>query len=339
MGRFELKKLYKWEAALVLLLVFEIIVFGAINPRFLKFNVLIYSINDFICICIISLFVTFVIITGGIDISMGSIIGLSSIIIGVAWKMGGINIWLTIPLAVLAGGLCGALNGFLVAYTGVQSMVVTLGGMFLYSGLSLVVMGVSGASAFEGIGGMPQEFINVANGNVLGIPNPFIIFVVLIVIAYVLLHKTKYGRYVFLVGINQNAAKYSGINTKRIIMSTYVLSGISAAIAGIVLTSYLGGSRPDLGSEMTLPIITAVVLGGTSITGGKGGVAGTALASVIVGILRFGLQMAGVSSQYISVAVGLLLIIAVAMRSFSFKPGGTKTGKSGKLPDMPPTGQ
>lgn len=315
----KLKKLFKWEAMLALILVLEIIIFGMINPRFLKLNVLLFSINDFICICIISLFVTFVIITGGMDISGGSIIGLVSIVIGVMWKLAGVNIWLTIPIAILVGALCGALNGFLIAFTGVQAMVVTLGGMFLYSGLSLVVMGISGASAFEGISGFPQQFIDIANGKILNIPNPFIIFIVLIIISYTLLHKTKYGRYIFLVGINKNTARYSGINEKLIIMSTYILSGISASIAGIVLTSYLGGSRPDLGAEMTLPIITAVVLGGTAITGGKGGVIGTALASVVVGIMRFGLQMAGMSSQYISVAVGLLLICAVAMRGISFK--------------------
>lgn len=313
-----IKKALKWESALALILVFEIIIFGLINPRFLKINVLLYSINDFICICIIALFVTFVIITGGMDISGGSIIGLVSIVIGVLWKVCGVNIWLTIPIALLVGALCGALNGFLIAFTGVQAMVVTLGSMFLYSGLSLVVMGMSGASAYEGISNFPQEFVSIANGSILKIPNPVIIFAILIIIAYILLHKTKYGRYVFLVGINKNTAKYSGINTKLTIMSTYILSGISAAIAGIVLTSYLGGSRPDLGAEMTLPIITAVVLGGTAITGGKGGVVGTALASVVVGIMRFGLQMAGMSSQYISIAVGLLLILAVAFRGISF---------------------
>ncbi|KUO74538.1 MAG: autoinducer 2 import system permease LsrD [Clostridia bacterium BRH_c25] len=316
---YNLKKLFRWEIALLLLLIIEIVVFGTINPRFLKLSVLLYSINDFICICIISLFVTFVVITGGIDISAGSIIGLISIVIGVTWKIAGINIWLTIPIALMVGALCGALNGFLIAYTGVQAMVVTLGGSFLFSGLSLVVMGLSGASAFEGISGMPQEFVNISNGNIFRIPNPLIIFLVLTIAAYFILHKTKYGRYVFLVGINKNSARYSGIDTKRIIMSTYILSGISAAIAGIVLTSYLGGSRPDLGAEMTMPIVTAVVLGGTAITGGVGSVAGTALASVIVGIMRFGLQMANVSTQYISVAIGLLLIIAVAMRSISFK--------------------
>jgi AI-2 transport system permease protein len=327
------KKMLKWETALGFILIFEILVFGLINPRFLDFNILIYSINDFVCICIIALFVTFVIITGGMDISAGSIIGLVSVVIGVTWKIGGVNIWLTIPIALLVGGLCGALNGFLIAYTGVQAMVVTLGGMFLYSGMALVVMGLSGASAFEGISDLPEGFVNIANGNIFNLPNPFIIFVVLTFIAYILLHKTKYGRYVFLTGINKNTARYSGINTKLVTMSTYVLSGISAAIAGIVITSYLGGSRPDLGTEMTMPIITAVVLGGTAITGGKGSVIGTALASLIVGIMRFGLQMSGVETQYISVAIGLLLILSIAMRGINFK---IKFNSKQKTPIQPP---
>lgn len=326
-----LRNKFSGEISLVFILILEIVIFGLINPRFLKVNVLLYSINDFICICIISLFVTFVVITGGIDISIGSIIGLISVVIGVIWKLGGVNIWLTIPIAILVGALCGTFSGFLVAFTGVQAMVVTLGGLFLYSGISLVVMGISGASAFEGISGMPQGFVNIANGNLFKIPNPFILFIILIIISYILLHKTKYGRYVFLVGINKNAARFSGINSKLIIMSTYILSGVSAAIAGIVLTSYLGGSRPDLGSEMTLPIITAVVLGGTAITGGKGSIIGTALASVIVGIMRFGLQMANISSQYISVAIGLLLILAIAMRNI---PGNFRYSKKKNKPRL-----
>jgi len=311
----KLKKiLFRWETALILILVLEIIVFGAINPRFLKINVLLGSINDFVSTCIISLFVTFVIITGGMDISGGSIVGLTSMVLGLLWQDAGLNIWVAIPMAILVGGLCGALNGFLVAYTRVQAMVVTLGGMFLYSGLAVVLGSLSVSSAFEGIGGFPDAFVQIANGKTFGIPNPFLIFIGLAVIAYVLLHKTNYGRYVFLVGVNQNAAQYSGINHKLVTLSTYILSGMSASVAGVVLTSYLGSSRADLGKELTMPVITAVVLGGTAITGGKGGVVGTAIASIVVGILRFGLQMAKVPTQYLDIPVGLLLVVAVAVR-------------------------
>lgn len=312
----KLKKiLFRWETVLVLMLVVEIAVFGAINPRFLKINVLLGSINDFASICIISVFVTFVLVSGGMDIQAGSIVGLTSIVMGLLWKDVGLNIWVVLPMVLLVGAACGALSGFFIAYTGVQAMVVTLGGKFLYSGLAVIVAGLGVSSAFEGISGYPNEFIQIANGKLFGIiPNPFLIFVVLTAIAYILLHKTKYGRSVFLVGVNQNAAKYSGINTKLITMSTYIFSGISASIAGIVLTSYLGSSRADLGKEITLPIITAVVLGGTSDAGGKGNVIGTAIASLVIGILKFGLQMSGVPTQYLDIPVGVLLIVSVTVR-------------------------
>ena len=314
-----LKKFFlRWEFVLVIMLVAEIIIFGAINPRFLRLPVLLGSINDFASICIISVFVTFVLVSGGIDIQAGSIVGLTSIVMGLLWHDVGINIWVVIPMVLLVGAACGALSGFFIAYTEVQAMVVTLGGKFLYSGLAVIVAGLGVSSAFEGISGYPDSFIKIANGKLFGIiPNPFLIFIVLTAIAYVILHKTKYGRKIFLVGVNKNAAKYSGVNTKLITMSTYILSGISASIAGIVLTSYLGSSRADLGKELTLPIITAVVLGGTSDTGGKGNVIGTAIASLVIGILKFGLQMSGVPTQYLDIPVGILLIVAVTVRGLN----------------------
>lgn len=308
-------KLMRWESGLVAILLSEIIIFGLLNPKFLQARVLMGSINDFISICIISLFVTFVLITGGMDIQAGSIVGLTSISLGVLWQDAGFNIWAAVIAAILIGALCGAVSGFFVAFTGVQAMVVTLGGQFLYSGLALAVVNLSSSTAFEGISGYPKSFIMIGSGTVLGIPNQVIIFAVLIIFGYILLHKTKYGRYVFLCGINQNAAEYSGIRTKLVIMSTYILSGMSASVAGIILTSYLGSARADLGKELTLPIITAVVLGGTSNLGGRGGVIGTALAAVVIGIMRFGLVMAGLNTQYLDIPIGLLLVVAVAART------------------------
>lgn len=307
-------KIFSWEAALVLILILEIIVFGQLNPRFLRINVLMGSINDFISICIISLFVTFVMITGGIDIQAGSIVGLTSITIGLLWQDKGFGIWAAVAAGLLVGLLCGLLSGFFVAYTGVQPMVVTLGGSFLYSGLALGVVNLSSSEAYVGIGGFPDEFLKISSGKVAGIPNQLILFIVLVIIAYILLHKTKYGRYIFLAGVNPSASEYSGIMIKPVIMSTYGLSGLSAAIAGIVLTSYLGSAKSDLGMTLTLPIITAVVLGGTSNLGGKGGVIGTALAAVVIGILKFGLNMAGMPSQYLDIPVGILLIVTLTFR-------------------------
>ncbi|MDR0263223.1 MAG: autoinducer 2 import system permease LsrD [Sphingobacterium sp.] len=307
-----LKKIPKWNLVLVLTLVAEIIIFGLINPRFWNVNILLNSFNDFTGIAIIGFFVTFVIITGGIDISGGSIIGLTSVVTGILSQVAGLNIWLSVLLAIIVGGLCGLLNGILIAYAGVQAMIITLGGMLLYGGVAIVLVGLSGASTYEGISGFSQQFINLTNGKLMGIPHSVILFVVMLFISYVLLHWTRYGRYIYSTGINQNAADYSGIDTRKIITSTYVLSGLSAGIAGVMLTSYLGSARADFGSEYLMPILTAVVLGGTLITGGKGGVIGTALASIIVGFLKLGLQMGGMQTQYIGLAIGLLLIISVS---------------------------
>lgn len=312
-----ISKIPKWNLTLALVLVAEIIVFGLINPRFWNVSILLNSFNDFVGIAIIGFFVTFVIITGGIDISGGSIIGLTSVVTGVLSQLVGMNIWVAVIIAIAVGGLCGLLNGILIAYGRVQAMVITLGGLLLYSGIAIVLVGISGASSYEGISGFSENFSNLAYGTVLGLPNSVVLFIGMLVVAYVLLHLSKYGRYIFLSGINQDAAEYAGINTKRIIASTYVLSGLSAGVAGVMLTSYLGSARADFGSEYLMSILTVVVLGGTLITGGKGGVIGTALASVIVGFLQVGMQMGGVSTQYIGLATGLLLILSVALLSVS----------------------
>lgn len=311
-----------WEFALLAILLSEFVVFGIANPKFLLPRVLLGSVSDIISICIISLFVTFVMITGGIDIQAGSIVGLSSIIVGVAWHDAGVNIWVACLFAVLAAALCGALSGFFIAYFGVQPMVVTLGGSFLYSGIALLVSNISSTERYKGISGFPKDFTQISKFKLFDVvPSQLIIFLVLAILAYLLLHKSKYGRKVFLVGVNPRAAEFSGINSRMVILSTYVLSGISASIAGIVLTAYLGTAKSDIGVTFTLPIITAVVLGGTLSTGGKGSVIGTALAALVIGILRFGLPLCfKVGNQYLDIPVGLLLLIVIVGRALAQNP-------------------
>jgi AI-2 transport system permease protein len=320
------KKLsFRWEFVLLLVILCEIVLFGILNPRFLRPAVLCGSINDFISICIIALFETMVIITGGIDIQAGSIVGLSSIVVGVAWQQCGMNIWAACLVAVLSGMLCGLISGFFIAYARVQAMVVTLGGSFLYSGLAISITRIAKVELYKGISGFPSSFTTISKYRLNGVvPSQIFIFLIMILVAFIILHKTKYGRYIYLCGINQNAAEYSGINTKFIIMTTYALSGMGAAFAGIILTSYLGTAKADFGAELTMPIITATVLGGTAITGGTGSIIGTALAALVIGIMRFGLSMAGLNTQYLDIPVGVLLIIIVAFRGlsemgFSFK--------------------
>ena len=276
------------------------------------------SVNDFISICIISVFLCFVFITGGIDLQAGSIVGLSSIVIGVLWKNAGVNIYAACLIAVIVGALCGALSGFFIGFTGVQPMVVTLGGSFLYSGLAIAVSNMSKTAAYLGISGFPEGFTTFTKTRIFGvIPLQFIIFIVLAIIAYIILHRTKYGRKVFLCGINPHSAEFAGINTKLTIMSTYIFSGMAASVAGIIMTSYLGSAKSDFGGDLTMPIITAIVLGGTSTLGGKGGVIGSALAAVVIGVMRFGLSMNGLSNQYLDIPVGIMLVLVVAGSSIS----------------------
>ena len=154
--------LKSWEMVLLCILVAEFIIFGSANPKFLRPALLFNSMNDFMSICIISLFVTFVMITGGIDIQAGSIVGLTSIIIGVSWQDFGFNIWAAALLAVVIAALCGALSGFFVAYCGVQAMVVTLGGQFLYAGIALLVSNLALRVSYQGIRGFLYYFIIVS---------------------------------------------------------------------------------------------------------------------------------------------------------------------------------
>ncbi|MDE6898822.1 MAG: ABC transporter permease, partial [Lawsonibacter sp.] len=270
---------FRWNLFLVALLIVECVIFGAANPKFLSLTRIFTSANSDLPIWYISIFVTFVMITGGIDIQSCAIVGLTSIIIGVAWQDFGMNIWLAALLAIIAATACGALSGFFVAYCGVQAMVVTLGGSFLYSGLGLLVSTLSSTEAYKGISGFPDSFKALTKIKVFGlIPLQIIIFLIMLLAAYLLLHRTKYGRKVFLVGVNQSAAEYSGINSRLVIMSTYVFSALAASITGVVMTSQLGTAKADLGGNFTMTIITACVLGGTLSTGGKGSAVGTALA-------------------------------------------------------------
>ena len=312
-----------WNLLLIGLLVLEFVIFGAANPKFLRPALLFTSINDNLAVFMLSLFVTLVMITGGIDIQVASLVGLTSITIGVGWQDFGLSIWAAVAVAVVLVCACGALSGFLIAYCRVQAMVITLGGSFLYSGLALLISTLSSTASYESIGGFPDEFKFIANYKLFGVlPLQIFIYLVLLVVAFVLLHKTKYGRKVILTGVNQSAAEYSGINTRRVIMSTYVLSALAAAIAGIVLTAYLGTAKSDLGGDLTMDIITAVVLGGTLSTGGKGSIIGTALASLAIAFLRFGLPLCfKVGTQYLDIPVGILLVAVIVGRSAATNTG------------------
>lgn len=306
---------FNWQFALILLIAVEFIIFGSLNSRFLNVMNLMYSIGDFLYIAIAALPMTLIIVSGGIDISVGSIMGLSSIITGLVWVKTS-NILLAIILGLGIGVLSGMLNGALILITRVNPLVITLGGSFLFAGLALTLSGLAGSTGFEGIGGFPDSFINIANGTLFNIPNPVWILLGLVIIFYILLHKTKFGRYLFLIGMNPQAALYTGINVSKMIIYNYALSGLGAAISGILLASYFTSARSDLGADAPLTVITCAVLGGANIYGGEGSIMGTFLASLLIGYLKYGLQMINITSHQTNVFLGLVLIASISGRYF-----------------------
>ncbi|HDR7898184.1 autoinducer 2 import system permease LsrD [Bacillus pacificus] len=310
-----MKYVYRWEGVLIVLLLLEFILFSFINSDFLNISNLLFSTNDFLFIAIAAIPMTFVIVTGGIDVSVGSIMGLTSILIGVLW-LNGIPILFAVIIALIISCLAGALNGLIIKMTDVEPLVVTLGTMFLYGGIALVISGGAGASGYEGISGLPDTFVQLANGSFIGIPNLLWLLIILMILCTILFHRTIYGRHVKLTGANENAAKYTGIKTKKVVIIAYILSGLGGGLGGAFLTAYFGSARADMGSETILPIITAVVLGGTLITGGKGSIIGTVLASIFIGLMQYGLQMTGLTNEQSNVVIGIILILSVIMRHF-----------------------
>lgn len=158
--------------------------------------------------------------------------------------------------------------------------------------------------------------MQLANGSFIGIPNLLWLLVILTIVFTILFHHTTYGRHAKLTGANESTAKYSGIRTKKVVIIAYVLSGLGGGLGGAFLTAYFGSARADIGSETILPVITAVVLGGTLITGGKGSIIGTVLASIFIGLMQYGLQMTGLTNEQSNVVIGIILILSVIMRHF-----------------------
>ena len=223
-----------WEVALLLILVAEILLFGAINPRMLDINMLLFSTSDFICIGIVALPLTLVIISGGIDISLGSTIGLCAIALGVMLQAG-LPISLAIILTLAVGLLCGLFNAALIHYTGISPLVITLGTLYLFGGAALLLSGMAGATGYEGIGGFPDAFTNFANLTLFGLPIPLVMFAVITLIFWLLTHRARFGRHIFLIGQNPRAARYAALPVNGSLYGVYGMVGLASAIAPIVL--------------------------------------------------------------------------------------------------------
>ena len=233
------------------------------------------------------------------------------------------NVWVAVAFALVIAGLCGALTGFIISYCRVQAMVATLGGSFLYKGLALLVAQLFGIQVYNGLKIESDSFKAFTKYKLFDvIPLQIVLLLLLVIVAWFLLHRSKYGRKIYLVGVNPSAAEYSGVNTRMVTMSTYVLTGIAAGITGVFMTSFLSSSaKPDYGNDLTMSIITACVLGGTLSTGGKGSVLGTALAAIFIGYLRYGLFLCfNVDKSLLDIPVGLVLVVVMVARALFSNP-------------------
>ncbi|GMO53708.1 MAG: ribose ABC transporter permease [Termitinemataceae bacterium] len=295
----------RYGIAFVMLLM--IAVLAIISPAFrtadnVKSILLQVSING-----ILSLGMAFVMITGGIDISVGSMLALTSSVVGMMLIKTG-SIWISVTVAILVTALAGFINGFFVAKFNMFPFVVTLATQLVFRGVGYLVSG-GYAHSIE----IPA-FKIIGTGRLFDvIPYPIIIFIVCIVIGYIILHNTKLGRHTYAVGGNVNAATASGVNVKKTLISVYVISGICCGIAGIIMTSRINASQPNTGIGYETDAIAACVIGGVSFAGGLGTMPGTVIGIIIIGLIYNGLNLLGISSYWQTIMKGLLIILAVML--------------------------
>lgn len=292
------------DAGTLLGLALIVVVFASLSPVFLTAPNLINILQQSSINAAIALGMTLVIISGGIDLSVGPTAALSAVI-GASLMVAGVPI----PLAILAslgvGVMCGLFNGVLVAYAGLQPFIVTLGGLSLYRALSLIYTG--GNPIF----GIPPEFRALTNGDVMGIPNPVIVVGLIALLLWIVLNKTPLGEYILAVGGNEEAARIAGVPVALTKVATFVISGTLASIAALILVGRLGAAEPTIGNLWELDAIAAAAIGGASLMGGKGSIVGTIIGAIILGALRNGLTLMNVQAFYQLLATGIIIIVAM----------------------------
>ncbi|MGL4738907.1 MAG: ABC transporter permease [Cellulosilyticaceae bacterium] len=298
--------------ALILLMVF----FTCASPYFLTFDNVV-SIMLSTCVNgILALGIIFVIITGGIDLSIGTVMTFSSVMAGVVITNAGMPIWVGIVTAILTGTFCGLISGTLVARLKLQPFIATLGMMMMTKGLSLVVSGTK-PIYFSDTPGFRQitlgSIIKFGEGGKYSIPNGIFIFLGMALIAGIILNKTKLGRYNFAIGSNEEATRLSGVNVQKWKIAIYALCGAFAGVAGMVMAARLDSAQPALGQGYELDAIASVVIGGTSMAGGEGTILGTVIGAFIISTLTNGLKVMGVAQEWQIVITGGVLVLAVLL--------------------------
>ena len=258
---------------------------------------------------LVALPMTFIIITGGIDLSVGSILGLCAVLLGVLWQVVGVPLGVVLLLVLLVGVLAGLFNALLIVRVGVPPLIMTLATLALYRGLA------QGISQARSVTGYPEWFFFFGQGNVAGLPTQLWAFIVMVVVSAVVLRTTTLGRALYAQGNNPVGARFSGLPVGRNLFIIYGFSGLMAAFAAIIFVSRVTTTRSDMGTGLELDAIAAVVLGGTSIFGGKGSIVGTVIGLVLIQLLKNGLALTGVTSDATIIVIGSMLILAILVNN------------------------
>lgn len=297
------------ELTLLLFFIALMIVMSILAPSFLTVDNLLSVTQQMSEFGILALGVTVIIITAGIDLSVGSIAGLTTIVIAMTYGMSG-SLVLAVLLGIVTGALCGAFNGVLIAKIGVPPILVTLGTMTFFNGIALVL------SKGNAISDLPEEFYFIGQGCLFGnIPVQTVIFAILAVLTSLLLSKTPWGRRVYAVGNNPVASIFSGVKVEQVLLYVYIFAGIMAAISGWIISSRVSTARADLGAVYLMQSISATVLGGTNIAGGSGTIFGTVIGVCVFAILANGLNLIGVSPFAQNLLMGLALIVVLLINN------------------------
>jgi rhamnose transport system permease protein len=296
----------QWESLLVVVLIVSAVTGRVLSPMFLSAANLSNMLADFTEIALIALPMTLIIVAAEIDLSVASVLGASSALMGVLWHMG-LPMPLVIVIVLAAGTLAGWLNGIVIVRLNLPSLAVTIGTLALYRGLAYVLLGDQAIADF------PAAYtafgIDTVGGSFL--PMPFLLVIVGAIGFTVLLQATPFGRSLFAIGANATAAQFSGIDVARTRLKLFMMSGAMAALAGVVYTLRFTSARGDNGEGFELSVIAAVLFGGVSIFGGRGSMTGVLLSLLIIGILRNALTLADVSSETLTIVTGALLLSSV----------------------------
>ncbi len=301
------RKLLSWEALLLFVLIVVVLMNVSRSPFYLGINNQINLFQLSIEKIIVALAMTLIIINAEIDLSVASVMGLAACVLAYLHNLGQ-PFWWAIVASLLVGAAAGAFNGFWVAYRGLPSLVVTLAGLIGYRGAARILL--EDAS----IGGFPDWFNALGQRGFLGsVPFGLLLFFTGVVVVWVLLQRSGYGRTLYVIGNSADVARYSGVNVRRVKMSLFIISGTVAALAGVLLAARLGAVRGSTAIGFELDIITMVLLGGVSIFGGSGSLTGVVLAILIILNIRNGLSLVNVSGNTQTGVIGLLLILSVLL--------------------------